>query len=122
MWDVVVAGSGLAWARDLRPWPARERAALMEEYLRAVADWVVPPAARWSRLMRPGGDEWPVGLSRPLVDAGTLLRYAMSECVCAVAGPRPELVGRAVLVTVQDPQERGANPDVVLRKSAGGHI
>ena len=115
-WDVAAAWSGLVWARDPRPWPARERAALMEEYLRAVADWVVlPPAARWSRIMRPGGDEWPVGLSCPLADAGTLLRYAMGESVCAVAGPRPEVVGRAVLVAVQDPQEHGASPDVVLR-------
>ena len=61
----------------------------------AVADWVVlPPPARWSRLMRAGGSGWPVGLSRPLADTGTLLRYAMGESACAVAGPRPELVLR----------------------------
>ena len=85
----------------------------------SVADWVVlPPAARWSCLMCPGGDEWPVGLSHLLADAGTLFCYAMGESVCGVAGPRPELVGRAVVVAVQDPQERGAGPDVVLRVGA----
>ena len=86
----------------------------MAGYLRAVADsLLLPPPARWS-LMRAGGSGWPVGLSRPLADAGTPLRYAMAESACAVAGPRPELVGRAVPVSVLDPGERGACPDVVL--------
>ena len=82
-----------------------------------VADWVVfPPPARWSRLMRcgAGGGGWPVGLSRPLTNAGTLLRYALGESACSVARPRPELVGCAVPVSVLDPAERGVCPDVVL--------
>ena len=85
----------------------------------AVADWVVLlPSDWWSRLMCAGGREWPVGLSRPLAGAGTVVRYAMGESVCAVAGPCPELVGRAVLVAVLDPAERGACPDVVLQVGA----
>ena len=88
----------------------------MARYLRAVADWVVlPPSAMWSRLMRAGGGRWLVGLSRPLADAGTLLRYTMGESACAVAGLRPELVGQAVPVAVLDRAERRACPDVVLR-------
>ena len=55
-----------------------------------------------------------MGLSRPLADAGTLLRYALGESACSVAGPRPELVGRAVPVSVPDRAERGACLDVVL--------
>ena len=55
-----------------------------------------------------------MGLSRPLADVGTLLRYAMGESACSVAGPRPELVGRVVPVSVLDPAECGACPDVVL--------
>ena len=91
----------------------------MAGYLRAVADWVVlPPPARWSHLMRAGGSGWPVGVSRPLADAGTLLRYAMGESACAIAGPPLELVGRAVPVSVLDPAERRACPDVVLRVGA----
>ena len=78
----------------------------MAAYLQAGADWVaLLPPARWPRLMRAGGSGWPVGLSCPLVDAGTLLRYAMGESTCTVAGPRPELVGRAVPVVVLDPAE-----------------
>ena len=112
---MAITWSGLMWARAPQPSPTRERATLMAGYLRAVADWVVlPPPARWTRLMRAGGSGWPVGLSRPLADAGTLLCYAMGESACAVAGPRPELVGRAVPVSVLDPAERGACPDVVL--------
>ena len=100
-------------------WLARARADLMARYLREVAHWVVlPPSPRWSRLMCAGGTGWPVGLSRPLPDAGTLLRYAMGESACAVAGPRPELLGRAVPVAVLDPVERGACPDVVLKVGA----
>ena len=96
-WDVAVMWSRLLWVVALQPWPARERAALTAGYLRAVADWVVlQPPARWSRLMRAGEREWPVGLSRPFADEGTLLRYAMGESACSVAQPRPELVGRAV--------------------------
>ena len=118
-WDVAVTWSGLLWAVAPQPWPARERAALTAGCLRIVADWVVlQPPARWSRLMRAGECEWPVGLSRPLADAGTLLRYAMGESACSVAGPRPELVGCAVPVSVLDPAERGACPDVVLRVGA----
>ena len=114
-WDVAITWSGLMWARAPQPWPARERAALTAGYLRAVVDWVVlPPPARWSRLIRASGSGWPVGLSRPLADAGALLRYAMGESACAVARPRPELVGRAVPVSVLDPVERGACLDVVL--------
>ena len=87
----------------------------MAGYLRALADRVVlPPPARRSRLMRTGRSGWPVGLSRPLADAGTLLRYPMGKFACAVAGPRPKLVGRAVPVSMLDPAERGACPDVVL--------
>ena len=58
----------------------------------------------------------PVGApdGRPLTDAGTVRRYAMGKSACFVAGPRPELVGRAVPVSVLDPAERGACPDVVL--------
>ena len=82
-WDVAVTWSGLLWAVAPQPWPARERAALTAGYLRAVADCVVlPPSARWSRLMRAGGVGWPVGLSRPLADTGTLLRYALGESAC----------------------------------------
>ena len=89
--------SALVCAKDPQPWLARERTALMEQYLRAAADGaVLPPAACWSRLMRPGGDEWPVGLSRPLADAGTLMCYAMGDSMCDVAGPRPEPVGLGV--------------------------
>ena len=56
-----------------------------------------------------------MSLSRPLADAGTPLRYAIGESACAVAGPHPELVGRAVPTAVLDPAERKACPDVVLR-------
>ena len=88
-------------------------------YLRALAEWVVlQPPARWSRLMRAGEREWPVGLPRPFAEAGTLLRYAMGESACSLAGPRPELVGRAVPVSVLDSADRGACPDVVLNVSA----
>ena len=59
-----------------------------------------------------------MALSRPLADAGTVLRYTMGGSACAVAGPRPELVGRAVPVAVLDPAERGACTDVVLRVGA----
>ena len=55
-----------------------------------------------------------MGLSRPLADTGPLLRYAMGKSPCAVAGPHPEQVGRAVTVSVLDPAERGARPSVVL--------
>ena len=58
------------------------------------------------------------GLSRPLADAGTLLRYAMGESACLVAGPRPGLVGRAVPVSVLDQAECGACPNVVLSVGA----
>ena len=108
-WDVAVTWSGLLWAEAPQPWPARERAALAVGYLRAVADWVVlPPPARWSRLMRARERGWPVGLSRPLAQSGTLLRYTLGETTCSVAGPRPELVGRAVPVSVprRGPQRR----------------
>ena len=37
-WDVAITCSGLMWARTPQPWPARERAALMSGYLRAMAD------------------------------------------------------------------------------------
>ena len=100
-WDVAITWSGLVWARAPQPWPARDRADLMAGYLRAVADWMVlPPSAWWSRLMCAGGSGWPVGQSRPLADAGNLLRYAMGESTCAVAGLRHEPVGRAVPVVV----------------------
>ena len=118
-WDVAITWSGLVWTRAPQPWPARERATLMAGYLRAMVDWVVlPPPAWWSRLMRAGGGGWPVGLSRPLAYADTLLRYAMGESACPVAGPRPELVGRAVPVSVLDPAELGKCPDVVLSVGA----
>ena len=68
--------------------------------------------------MRAGERGWPVGLSRPVADAGTLLRYALGESACSVAGPRPELVGRAVPVSMLDPAERGACPGVVLSVGA----
>ena len=91
----------------------------MSGYLRAVADRVVlPQPARWSQLMRPGESGMPVGLSRPLADAGTLLGYAMGKSACAVAGPRPELVRRTIPVSVLDLAERGACPDMVLRVGA----
>ena len=113
-WDVAITWYGLMWARASQPWPARQRAAPMTGYLRVVVDWVVlPPPARWARLMRNGGSGWPAGVSRRLGDAGTLLRYAMGESACAVAGPRPGLVGCAVPVSVADPAELGASPDVL---------
>ena len=65
-----------------------------------------------------GGRGWPAGLSRPLDDAGHLLRYAICESACAIAGPCPELEGRAVPVSLLDQAERGACPDVVLRVGA----
>ena len=118
-WDVAITWSGLLWVMAPQPWPARERAALTSGYLRAVAAWVVlRPPARWSHLMRAGEREWPLGLPRPLADAGTLLRYAMGESACSVAGPRPELEGRAVPVSVLNPADRGACPDVVLTGGA----
>ena len=58
-----------------------------------------------------------MGLSRPLADACTVLRYGMGELARAVAGPRRELVGCAIPVSVLHPAERGACLDVVL--SAG---
>ena len=118
-WDVAVTWSGLLWAVAPQPWPAREHAALTAGYLRAVADWVVlPPPARWSCLMRAWEPGWRVGLSRPLANAGTVLRYTLGECACSVAGPPPELVGRGVPVSVLDPAERGACPDVVFSVGA----
>ena len=91
----------------------------MAAHLQAVADQVVlPPTARWSCPMRAGGWEWPVGLFRPLADAATPLRYALGKSVCAVAGPHPELVGRAVLGAVLDLAELGACPGVVLQVEA----
>ena len=114
-WDVAVTWSGLLWATAPQPWPSRGRAALMAGYIRAVADCVLlPPPGRFSRLLRAGGSGWPVGLSRAPTGAGTLLRYAMGESACSVAGPHHELVGRAVPVPVLDLVERGACLDVVL--------
>ena len=80
--------------------------------------WLLGPVARSPRLMRPSGHEWPVGLSRLLADAGTLMHYAMGESVFIVAGLPPELMGRAVLVVVQDSVVRGASPDIVFRVGA----
>ena len=118
-WDVAVTWSGLMWARAPQPWPARERTALTAGYLRAVADWaVLPSPARWLRTMRDGGGAWPVGLSRPVADAGTPLRYAVGESACSVAGPRPKLVGRGVHVSVLGPPECGMCTNVVLSISA----
>ena len=37
-WDVAITWPGLMCARAPQPWLARERAALMTRYLRAVAD------------------------------------------------------------------------------------
>ena len=54
---------------------------------------MLPPLARWARVMRAGGSGWPAGLSRPLASAGIMLRDAMGESACAVAGPRRELAG-----------------------------
>ena len=59
-----------------------------------------------------------MGLSYPLADAGTLLRYAMGESACSVVGPRPQLVGRGVPMSVLDSAERGACPDVRLSVGA----
>ena len=59
-----------------------------------------------------------MGLSRPLLDTGTLLRYAMGESACAVAGPRPALVGRAVPVSMLEPAACAVCPDVVLSVGA----
>ena len=57
-WDVALTCSGLLWAVAPQPWPARERAALTAGYVRAVADLVVlPPPARWLRLMWAGERE-----------------------------------------------------------------
>ena len=97
-WDVAITWSGLMWARAPKLWPARERAPLMAEYLRAVAKLggAFHRPARWTRLMRAGGSGWPVAVTRPLANAGALLRYAMGESACAIAGTRPELVGCAV--------------------------
>ena len=112
---MAVTWSGLLWAAAPQPWPARERAALTSGYLRAAAEWVVlQPPARWSHLMRAGEREWPVGLPHPFADAGTKLRYTMGDSACSVAGPHPELVGRAVPVSVLGPANRGPCPDVVL--------
>ena len=117
--DVVVMWCELLWAVAPQPWPARERAALTSGYLWAVAEWVVlQPPARWLHLMRAGEREWPVGLPRPFAHAGTLLRYAMGESACSVAGRRPELVGRAVPVSVLDPADRGACTDAVRNAGA----
>ena len=58
---------------------------------------------------------WPTGLARPLATAATLLRYAMGEGAVAAAGPRPDLVGRVLPVSVLTPHDRGVSPDVVLR-------
>ena len=90
-WDVAVTWSGLLWAVAPQPWPAREHAALTVACLRAVADWVVlPPPARWSRLMRAGECEWPVGLSYPITDAGThgLVRAIGGRTSPRARGPR----------------------------------
>ena len=114
-WDVAITWSRRMWARAPQPWHAREGAALMAGYLRAIADWaVLQPPSRWTCLMRAGGSRWPVGLSRPLADAHTVLRYAMGESACVAAGPPYKLVGRAVPVSMLDPAERGACPDVVV--------
>ena len=61
-----------------------------------------------------------MGLFRPLVDAGTVLRYAIGESACSVLGPPPEPVGRAVPVSVLDLDlaERGACLEVVLTVAA----
>ena len=68
--------------------------------------------------MRAGERKWPVGLPRPLADAGTLLRYAAGESACSMAWPRPELVGRAVQVSMLDPADGGACRKVVLNVGA----
>ena len=59
-----------------------------------------------------------MGLSHPLTDARTLLRYALGESTCSVAGRRPEMVGHAVPVSVLDAAERGACPNMVLAPPA----
>ena len=59
-----------------------------------------------------------MGLSRPLADTGTLLHYAMRESACPVARPRHDMAGRASPVSMRDPAERRACPDVVLSVGA----
>ena len=71
---------------------------------------VAPNSGRQARVA--------AGLVRPQADAGTLLRYALGESTCSVAGPRLDLVGRALPVSVLDPAERGPCPDVVLSVDA----
>ena len=95
------------WARAAQPWPAHEHAALMSRNPWVVADWEVLPPPRWSSLMRAYGSKCSVGLSRPVADTGTRLRYAMGESACVVAELRRPRV-------VRDPTERGASPVVVL--------
>ena len=89
-WNVAVTWYRHLWAVAPQPWRARERDALTAGYPRALADWVVlPPPTRWSRLIRAGGREWPVGLCRPFADAGTLA--APPPCPCWT----PRNAGRA---------------------------
>ena len=115
--DMAITWSMTVWARAPPPWPARERAALMAGYVRAVAHSLVLPLPAWWSCLIAGGSGLLLGLFSPLADAGTLLRYAMGECAC-IAGPRPELVGRAIPVSISDPAERGVCPNVVLRVRA----
>ena len=107
------------WASAPQTRLAWERASLMAVYLHAVsASVMLPPSARWSRRMRAGRREWLVGLSHPLTDPGTLLRYAMGESVCTVAGPHPELVGRAVPLAMLALVEPGSCLSAVPRAGA----
>ena len=66
-------------------------------------------------MLHPCSPYWPTGLVRPLANVATLLLYAMGEGAVAVAGPHPDLVGRALPVAILMPHERGVTPDVVLR-------
>ena len=65
--------------------------------------------ARCSHLMLDGGNEWPVGLSRPFANVGPLLRYTRGECACTVETP-PRPGGPCGPLSGARPDEAGGMP------------
>ena len=57
---------------------------------------------------------WPLRLVM-LATVATILRYAMGDGVVMVAGPHPDMVGKALPVAILTPHDWGVTPDIVLR-------
>ena len=99
----------------LGPQPVCHWARLTNAYMHMAGEWAsLLPAPRWAQLLHPGGPYWPTGLARLLANAANLVWSAMGEGIIAVAGPRPDVVGRALPAAVLTPHDWGV-PNVILR-------